>query len=243
MSVTTATSGLVPVPSCEKPVPLAPARRFPHGSDATATTSALRLLGCRVVAHPEAPDAPFPMCFTEPALRALVGSVGRWPAETGAKAFGPPDRFGVDVVEFDHRGSARSQRAVYRPDGVWGAARVRHWLAAPDLRLWTGQIHSHPGGLGSPSGKVGAGLGDLGFVEAVFDLNETMQYFMIPILTGTGPESALVDIHPWIVGRDDPHRAMCAELRVCEPDRFPRRVFNSSWVRRIAGGSNEELSA
>lgn len=200
----------------------------------TTTNSAVRALGCRVVEHPEAAAAPFPMCFTEAALLSVIGSVGRWPAETGAKAFGPIDGFGVDVVEFDHRGSARSRRAVYRPDDQWGTARVQHWLHAADLRLWTADIHSHPGGFGSPSDKVGEGLGDLGFVEAVFDLNETIQYFMIPILTSTGPDSTLVDIHPWIVSRDDPDRPMCAELRVCTPDQFPRRAFNSEWERRIA---------
>jgi hypothetical protein len=200
----------------------------------------LRQLKVRVVEHPEAPRAAIPMCFTRRALEALRNSVGVWLPETGAKGFGPPDRLGVDVIEFDHRGSSRGRSAVYAPDAMWGNQRMAHWLRQPEeaLRLWTMDCHSHPGHMGNPSRKVGPALGDLGYAEAVFEQNETMQYFFIPILTGTGPDTPYVELHPWVVCREDPHTPLWAEVRVTTQQQFPERVFNPAWERSIAMAMN-----
>jgi hypothetical protein len=195
-----------------------------------------RQLGMRVVEHPEAPKAAIPMCFTREALEALRNSVGVWLPETGAKGFGPPDRIGVDVIEFDHRGSSRGRSAVYAPDAAWGNQRMAYWLRRPEnaLRLWTMDCHSHPGRTGYPSSKAGSALGDLGYAEAVFEQNEIMQFFFIPILTGTGPDAAYVELHPWMVCRDDPHTPLWAEVRITEEQQFPERIFNPEWERSIA---------
>lgn len=107
------------------------------------------------------------------------------------------------------------------------------------VRLWTGDIHSHPGDFGRPSRRAGPGLGDLGYVEAVFEANETMQFFFIPILTcvGTGRMAML---HPWIVCRDAASEPMWAEARVCGADAFPPRVFNPEWEARLAASAVED---
>jgi hypothetical protein len=193
-------------------------------------------LDYRVVEHyHEVQSAPFAMCFTPSALAQVIRSVGAQPPETGAKGFGPKDRLGFDVVEFDQGGSARARGSVYAPDEAWGNRRLEHWLDQPDdqLRLWSGDIHSHPGRSGWPSQKAGQALGDLGYVEEVFKQNEAMQYFLLPILTGTGTGRP-VEIHPWVVSRSDPVRPMTAQLKVCSAEGFPERVFNPAWESQQA---------
>lgn len=194
-----------------------------------------RLPEVRIGQHPEHLTAPFDLCITQRALRQLLRTVGLRRPESGAKAFGPADRMGIDLVEFDRLGSAAAGGAVYSPDVDWGRERVNHHLAQPDerMRLWTGDIHSHPGGVGVPSSKAGPALGDLGYVEEVFQQNESMEFFLIPILTETGPASREVTIHPWIVRRDG--ELMIARLRVCDAADFPEREFNPKWQERIEG--------
>lgn len=200
-----------------------------------------------IAPRPEfAGDAPFDLCFTPAAIQALLSSVGRQVPEAGAKGFGPVDRFGFDVVEFDVEGSRRAGGAIYSPDVVWGEQQCRHWLdqSGDEMRVWTGDLHSHPGRFGHPSGKSGPGMGDLGYVEEVFAQNEAMQYFAIPIVTLNSP-TAVTDqtpeiprfdppsadawIWPWIVSRSAPHRPLWANLRVCPVSEFPDRVFNPAW--------------
>ncbi len=195
------------------------------------------------------PIAPFQMCFTQPAMDELLGTVGALPPETGAKGFGPADSIGIDVVEFDAAGSTRASSAVYSPDTDWGGQRQAFHLNQPpeSMRLWTGDIHSHPGNYGSPSGKSGKGLGDLGYVEEVFATNESMRWFLMPIITRTGTDE--VTIHPWIIERGQkggPPKVYTADVHVCEVSEFPARQFNPDWEATIAaqphGSEITELS-
>lgn len=173
--------------------------------------------------------APFPLCITPEALQTVLGSVGSKLPETGAKAFGPVDFLGIDIVEPDP--SSNSLSVVYSPDKEWGEKRMEYHLR--HNRLWTADIHSHAGNFGSPSWKVGKGLGDLGYVEEVFKQNETMQFFFIPILTGTG--TAEVCIWPWVCqrGEGDEPVLMFADLRVCNTSSFPARPFNPKWEKEV----------
>ncbi len=194
---------------------------------------------CLYEVDPDAMPAPFAMCFTPDALDALLGTVGRRYPESGAKGFGPMNGIGFDLVAFDERGSAAAQGTLYSPDVEWGDEQCAFHLDQPEprLRLWTGDLHSHPGRYGRPSPEVGVGLGDLGYVRKVFELNEAMQWFLLPILTRTGPSSRQVVIHPWVVSRDNPTRPLLApEVRVCPASEFPTREFNPRWV---AGVSSE----
>jgi molybdopterin/thiamine biosynthesis adenylyltransferase len=197
------------------------------------------LILCRVGEHPDYPKAPFAMCFTREALCALVDSVGVRPPESGAMGFSPADHMGFDLVEFSSSGSANSGGAVYRPDSEWGLSRCQHHQNQPveAMRLWSGDLHSHPGGMGHPSGKSGRALGDLGYVEEVFEMTEWMEWFFIPILTGTGTDD--VTIHPWVCRRGRPVELMIADLQVCSASRFPKRVFNADWQERCAKAAEE----
>jgi hypothetical protein len=96
------------------------------------------------------------------------------------------------------------------------------------MRLWTGDIHSHPGGLGRPSQKDGKGTGDLGYVEEVFAQNEAMLWFAVPILTNTGKDRE-VSLHPWLCRRGQPLDLYWADLKVCGTEFFPPRQFNPDW--------------
>jgi len=187
----------------------------------------------RVGHHHGAPKSPAPMCFTPEALDALLRSVGSLPPESGAKGFGPKDRMGFDLVEFDEGGTKRAGGAVYSPDVEWGEARRTFHLELPEerMRLWNGDLHSHPGGFGIPSRRSGPGLGDLGYVEEVFRANEWMQFFAIPILTFE--YDGTVVINPWVCSRDDIHSPMIAEFLVCDVDEFPERPFNPEWLAAI----------
>jgi len=182
--------------------------------------------------HPGCPMAPFPMCFTPEAMESLLKTVGSEPPEAGAKGFGPMDRMGFDVIEFDIQGSQVAGGAVYGPDEEWGRQRCEYHLGRPgaETRVWNGDIHSHPGGCGHPSPPAGKGLGDLGYVQEVFEQNETMQFFSVPILTNTGNEEP-VTIHPWVVRRDG--LLMIADLKVCQVDEFPERQYNPEWLERV----------
>jgi len=171
------------------------------------------------------------LSFTPHALNTLLDTVGSRPPESGAKLFGPVGGFGVDLVEFDVRGSQRAGGAVYAPDTEWGSSRLAHWISqdGDDQRIWTGDAHSHPGGFGWPSRRSGPGLGDLGYVEAVFEQNEIQFEFAIPILTATGPGTAAVRIHPWVVLRSEPLRPRWARFSVRAADAFPERLFNPAF--------------
>lgn len=177
--------------------------------------------------------APFPVCMTSEAHHAVMSTVGRLPAETGAKGFSPPDRLGFEIVEFDEHGSAQASGAIYSPDEVWGDERCAYWQDQPEgqVRLWAGDIHSHPYGAGRPSGKSGQGLGDLGYVEEVFAQNPWMQHFLLPIVVNPGRDAEIV---PWVVARDHPQRPLRAELQVCPVEEFPERRFNPEWEREAA---------
>ncbi len=183
--------------------------------------------------HSRRERASIPMCLTEDALETLLGTVGVLHPETGAKGFGPKDVAGFDVIEFDRRGSSAAMGSIYVPDVKWGDERREFHLDQPEnqMRVWTGDIHSHPGWAGAPSGRAGKGLGDLGYVEEVFAMNEWMEWFFIPILTGTGYGE--VAIHPWVCRRRDPLRPMIAELRICDASEFPERLYNPLWVASL----------
>lgn len=217
-------------------------RRFNRSSKIDSDPGQHGLVFCRIGDHPDYPRAPFPMCFTRSALCALIDSVGTLPPESGAMGFSPKDAMGFDVIEFDAGGSDDSGGAVYRPDVSWSNKRCEHHQGQPDaaFRLWTGHIHSHPGGFGSPSGKSGRAMGDLGYVEETFEMNEWMEWFFVPILTGTGTDE--VTIHPWVCRRGNPVKLMIADLQVTVPGRFPKRPFNSEWEDRMEREARERAA-
>jgi hypothetical protein len=187
--------------------------------------------------------ATMPTCFTPEATDVAIGTVGIRPPETGAKLFGPMDGFGVDTVEFDERGSARASGGVYAPDTEWGNERVEYWLKQDPPKLWTGDLHSHPGSMARPSGRAGKGLGDMGYVESVFQSNDIIQDFAIPIVLPITRHCPSVEIAPWIVSRNDPLTPKLAEFRICDPSGFPARNFNPEWVNSVSAGSIKDRDA
>ncbi len=168
----------------------------------------------------------FDMCFSEEALNEILKSVGQKTPETGAKGFSPilsedpeaPYKIGFDITEFDEIGSQEASTSIYRPNEEWGTERVNFHLDADDMRLWAGDIHSHPGSSGYPSGEVGDGLGDLGYVRKVFINFPYLRFFLLPIIT---LEAGRIVIHPWVIDRTQPTVPLIANVRVCPPSEFP----------------------
>ena len=179
--------------------------------------------------------APFQLCMTPEALQTMLSSVGSKPPETGAKGFGPVEFLGIDTIE-PEPSSHTGFGAVYAPDTEWGDKTLEYHRLRN--KLWTTDIHSHPGNLGTPSWKSGKGLGDLGYVEEVFKQNETMLFFFIPILTGT--LTAEVTIWPWVCkrGEKDEPILMFADLCICPPSCFPVRPFNPKWEQQVEDAKN-----
>jgi molybdopterin/thiamine biosynthesis adenylyltransferase len=196
----------------------------------------------RVGQHSGVPLSRIPMCFTQEAIEKLLISVGHFPPETGAKGYGPKDRMGFAVIEFDQKGSDQAGGAIYVPDVEWGDRTREYYLDQPDdkMMVWDGDLHSHPGGYGHPSPKAGTGLGDLGYVEEVFDQNEWMEWFFLPIITGSGTDDVV--IHPWVCRRGRGHSPMLAELRICEVEEFPERECNPQWERKIASSFEKDIN-
>lgn len=175
--------------------------------------------------------AHFPMCFTPSALEKIALSIGSYQPETGGKLFGPTDKMGIDVFEFDRVGSVQAGAAIYAPDVSWGNDRVEYHLDAKTPRHWWGDIHSHPGGYGRPSPAVGDGLGDLGYAAKVFEENEAPLWYFMPIVTLS---SEAVFISPFLINRNDPHRPFIAPaINVCDSKQFPDAEFNPVFLKRI----------
>lgn len=195
----------------------------------------------RVEKYPGKPQAPFDICFAPEAFDVLLRTVGARPAESGAKGFGPVDLIGFDRVEFDVTGSNGAKDTIYSPDAAWGNERCEHHRSMPgsEMRLWTGDIHSHPENVGVPSGRSGKGLGDLGYVEEVFEENETMQWFLMPILTQAATREVI--IHPWVCRRDG--LLMTSGVRICNIDQFPAREFNPEWERSLVAPASSSVLA
>jgi len=178
--------------------------------------------------YPFEKSSDFEMCFSPEALNNLLKTVGSRRPETGAKGFSPiissdpnsnDSRIGFDIIEFDERGSRKASHSMYSPDQEWGTERVEHYFDAEELRIWTGDIHSHPGKGGYPSPESGDGLGDLGYVRKVFDNHQYLDFFLLPIITIEGRK---IVIHPWIIDRKDPSNPLIAKnVKVCSASDFP----------------------
>ena len=178
--------------------------------------------------YPNSEKSDFDICFSPRALKNLVKTVGSKVPETGAKGFTPvlslsPEdseyKIGFDIVEFDKKGSENATGTMYSPDVEWGTERVEHHMDCEEPRIWSGDIHSHPGKYGTPSPDSGDGLGDLGYVKKVFENFPFLKYFLLPIIT-IEPNKDVV-IHPWVIDRERPDFPLIADVKVCHPSLFP----------------------
>ena len=178
--------------------------------------------------YPGADSSDLEMCFSPKALKTLLETVGMNEPETGAKGFSAvisddPDentvRIGFDIIEYDKIGSHNATGSMYSPNLEWSTKRVNYHMDAEDFRFWVGDIHSHPGNLGTPSPDWGDGRGDLGYVRKIFETYPfPLDFFLLPIITLEGGK---IIIHPWIIERKNPTKPLIAEVRVCNPFDFP----------------------
>lgn len=190
--------------------------------------------------YPAADRSDLEMCFSPKALKRCLETVGTKRPETGAKGFSAvisdnPDedivRIGFDIIEYDDIGSQNASGVMYSPNLEWSTQRVNYHQDAKDLRYWVGDIHSHPGNSGKPSGDWGDGIGDLGYVRTIFETYPfPLDFFLLPIITLEGGK---IIIHPWIIERKNPTKPLLAKVRVCDPSNFPE-VEQSDMVANLA---------
>ena len=178
--------------------------------------------------YPAGDRSDLEMCFSPKALKRCLETVGSKRPETGAKGFSAvisdnPDenivRIGFDIIEYDDIGSQNASGVMYSPNLEWSTQRVNYHMGAKDGRFWVGDIHSHPGYSGKPSGDYGDGRGDLGYVRKIFETYPfPLDFFLLPIIT---LEDGKIIIHPWIIDRKNPTKPLLAKVRVCDPSNFP----------------------
>ena len=178
--------------------------------------------------YPAGDRSDLEMCFSPKALKRCLETVGSKRPETGAKGFSAvisdnPDentvRIGFDIIEYDKIGSQNASGVMYSPNLEWSTQRVNYHMGAKDGRFWVGDIHSHPGYSGKPSGDLGDGRGDLGYVRKIFETYPfPLDFFLLPIITRVGGN---IIIHPWIIERKNPTKPLIAKVRVCDPSNFP----------------------
>jgi len=177
--------------------------------------------------RPNLRRSPYPLFMTDRVLDDIAGSIGVLPPETGGVLLRPVYDLAFDTFIYDEVGSASRSVAVYRPDDRGLTQKIHQLLDQPAerIRFLAGFVHSHPNGMGTPSGEAGVGLGDLGYVKECFRQFEDMAAFAMPILTNTGAKK-LPLIWPWIVLRDDPAKPLYADVVVVAEGEYPTYPFN-----------------
>lgn len=165
--------------------------------------------------------------LTQEVLDNIATIIGQREPETGGKLFGPADRNGADLFEFDKHGSANASTCVYEPDQDWAQKRADYWLNQKDntkQRLWHGDVHSHPGRLGHPSADAGNQTGDLGLAAAILRDNDFISTFGMFIVTFCDKGHPV--LWPWVVERGDtPLVPRLAKVVVTKPANFPKRIM------------------
>ncbi len=175
--------------------------------------------------------------ITRRALEDLIAQAASAKPEVGGLGFGAYDKCGVDTVEFDKQGSARASSSVYANDGPWCNARQQAHLHGTPVRSLQMAWHTHPGSYGTPSGKSGYAVGDMGMFEAIFEMNEWMQVLHCPILTHgrTADGKLTINLNPWVATREPKGsfrsiRVELAELVIHETTAdLPPAIMNPAW--------------
>ncbi|HBS26190.1 MAG TPA: hypothetical protein DD827_03510 [Gammaproteobacteria bacterium] len=149
------------------------------------------------------------MRFEEAPYKELVSTVGQLPPETGGLLFGSRDDYVVKRFHYDTSGSRSG--ASYDPDpDVLNPIIQRIW-EEEGLAL-IGWAHSHPRGVRRLSGDYGNGVGDLGYLRAIFNALPNLEKFLVPILYSTN--NGKLEIMPYVAYRDNVKDYREAKLKI-----------------------------
>lgn len=172
------------------------------------------------------------MAFTKSALAALIDFAASKPPEIGGLGFGPYDRMGIEHVELDVLGSARSSSSIYRNDGAWGIARQNFYMEKNPRSTLQMIWHTHPGSCNEPSGKAGKARGDLAMFEEFFEGNESAELLYCPILTVS---DGIVHLNPWIAQRSRSGVIVgLAPLNLRNIEDMRPALFNPTWEESVS---------
>ncbi len=153
---------------------------------------------------------PQALSMTRAVYDAIRRDVGSRPAESGGILLGSRSDFVVTEFVFDPHGS--TSRGGYDPDTVYLNRRLKELWQGRGLEL-LGFVHSHPPGVTRLSGDWGGNIGDLGYMQAIFDAIPALQYFLAPLVF-TIPDNGDFRILPYIASRDNVKGYWQAELWV-----------------------------
>lgn len=157
------------------------------------------------------------MTFTDAAFAEIIRTVGSERAESGGILLGSRADFVVRKYAHDRTGSRYG--SGYDPDVDF----LNEVLSKERQRglNFLGFVHSHPRGANRLSGDWGNGIGDLGYIERIFNAMPSLDTFLVPIAfsMNDGQDFALI---PFIAERNqvgDYYEAPDGITIVAPPDR------------------------
>lgn len=137
------------------------------------------------------------MTFTDAAFAEIVRTVGSERAESGGILLGSRADFVVRKYAHDPTGSRYG--SGYDPDVDF----LNEVLTRERQRglNFLGFVHSHPRGVNRLSGDWGNGIGDLGYIERIFNAMPSLHTFLVPIAFSMddGQDFALI---PYVAERN-----------------------------------------
>ncbi len=177
------------------------------------------------------------MKILEPAFQQLQSTVGKYAVETGGILLGYPEDNIVRKFIFDSGGS--SSPGAYDPDTDFLNERLNQERKENGYEL-IGWAHSHPRGVRRLSGDQGNGIGDLGYLKAIFKAFPHLNQFYVPIVYST--HSGEFKIFPYVAKRDDIENYQLADLKVIKQDeKAPTPMKYEFNPEKLTGSVNYSL--
>lgn len=144
-------------------------------------------------------------------MRAIEDTVGERPAEAGGALGGSREDGVVRAFHFDR--DARRSRITYSPDTA-ALARLFHDEWNPRGIRMLGFVHSHPPGIGHPSG------GDLVYARRILAANSGLRRLLLPIVVSAADTGGF-ELLPYAAELDD-HGSVRIERLTLVIGRFPQ---------------------
>ena len=117
--------------------------------------------------------------YFESAYNNILRTVGSNIPETGGILLGNPKNYIVQKFVFDKNGNTTS--SGYDPDVDFLNEVLENEWNENNLDF-LGFIHSHPRGVQHLSSDYGNGIGDLGYINRIFDAMPTLNRLLVPIV-------------------------------------------------------------
>ncbi len=180
------------------------------------------------------------MSFTQPAYLDIVRSVGSINHESGGVLLGNAKEFVVQKFIFDFQG--RCSAGGYDPDADYLNKIVKE--EKQNGLDFLGFVHSHPRGVSNLSGDFGNGIGDIGYIERIFEAYPDLEKLLVPIIYSSYDGGEL-KIFPYIAYRSNARDYKLAKLNIVPKDNHVKSISSSTKFSfnpaRLSGSVDYEL--